>query len=116
MKMITAVVQPARLEQIRERLKAAGLAGVTVSHAAGTSHVGKDAPTEIHRGQAVAPALNPKVRLDLAVRDGDVEKACDAIIQAAKEGPGGGDGMIFVQPLDAVIRLGTGDRDEAALV
>lgn len=115
MKLVTAVIQPGRLEQVRERLKRAGFHGFTVSHAAGTSPVGRGAPTEIHRGHEVTPALNAKMRLELAVRSTDVERACDVIVKAAREGPAGGDGMIFVTPLETCIRVASGDRDDQAL-
>jgi nitrogen regulatory protein P-II 1 len=115
MKLVVAVVQPGRLEQIREHLRAAGFLGLTVSHAAGSSGRGRDAPTELHRGKEVTPALNAKLRLELAVRATDVQRACDVICKAAREGPAGGDGMIFVTPLESLIRVASGDRDEQAL-
>jgi nitrogen regulatory protein P-II 1 len=114
MKLLTAIIQPGRLEQVREHLKGAGFHGLTVSHAAGTS-AGSGAPTEIHRGHEVTPSLNPKLRLELAVKEEDVQRACDEIVKAAREGPAGGDGIIFVTPLEQIIRVASGDRDEKAL-
>lgn len=115
MKLITAVVQPGRLEHVRERLKEAGFGGLTVSHAAGASGSTRPGTTEIHRGHEVTPALSPKVRLELAVHEQDVDKACEVVLTAARGEPAGGDGMIFVTPLDGCIRIATGARGLEAL-
>lgn len=113
MKLITAIIQPDRLDAVREALIAAEITRITVDRVSGH---GRGVDEEIYRGQVVVPNLIPKVRLDIACNDNFVEVAVNAIIKAAKHGPGKiGDGKIFVTPLEECIRIRTGERGGTAI-
>lgn len=114
MKLITAIIQPDKLDQVREALVAAKISRITVSRV--TGHGRQQADPEIYRGQVVAPNLITKVRLEIAVNDDFVETACEAIINGAKHGEGKiGDGKIFVTPLEECIRIRTAERGGGAI-
>lgn len=113
MKLITAIIQPDKLDEVREALISAEIHRITVDRVSGH---GRQATEEIYRGQVVAPNLIPKIRLTIAVNDNFVKAACNAIIQAAKHDEGRvGDGKIFVSPLDEVIRIRTGETGSEAI-
>lgn len=113
MKLITAIIQPDRLDSVREALLAAEISRITVSRV--TGH-GRGVDEELYRGQVVAPNLIPKVRLDIACNDDFVDVAVNAIIKAAKHGDGKiGDGKIFVTPLEKCIRIRTGESGGKAI-
>lgn len=113
MKLITAIIQSDKLDEVREALTAAKITRITVSHANGR---GRQAGEELYRGQAVIPHLIPKVRIDIACNDDFVKPACDAIIKAARHGHGKvGDGKIFVTPLEQCIRIRTGETGGEAI-
>ena len=108
MKLITAIVQPDKLDEVREALLAADIERITVTRVAGH---GRQAGEELYRGQKVVPHLIPKVRIDIACNDEFVKVAVDAILKAAKHGDGKiGDGKIFVTTLEECIRIRTEDR------
>lgn len=114
MKLVTAIIQPDKLDAVREALIAAKITRITVSRV--TGHGRQQAEDEIYRGQAVAPNLIPKVRLDIACNDEFVKIACDTIIKTAKHGDGKiGDGKIFVTHLEACIRIRTGETGGGAI-
>ncbi|MCG3205618.1 MAG: Nitrogen regulatory protein P-II [Elusimicrobia bacterium] len=113
MKLITAIIQPDRLDLVREALIAAEISRITVSRVSGH---GRGVDEELYRGQVVAPNLIPKIRLEIACNDEFVEVACNAIIKAARHGDGKiGDGKIFVTPLEQCIRIRTGERGGSAI-
>jgi nitrogen regulatory protein P-II 1 len=112
MKLITAVVRPERLRAVKEALFRAGVTGMTLSRVSG--HGGEREVVEHYRGSALVLEFREKVRIEMAVSDPFVEPTVEAILSAAQTGEVG-DGKIFVQPLDRVIRIRTGERDTAAL-
>ena len=112
MKLITAVVRPERLRAVKEALFRAGVTGMTLSRVSG--HGGEREVVEHYRGSALVLEFREKVRIEMAVSEPFVEATIEAIVSAAQTGEVG-DGKIFVQPLDRVIRIRTGERDTAAL-
>ena len=113
MKLITAIIQPDKLDEVREALISAEITRITVSRV--TGH-GRQVEEELYRGQKFAPNLIPKARLDIACNDEFVEIICDVIIRAVKKGGGKiGDGKIFIMPLEECIRIRTGERGGEAI-
>ena len=112
MKLITAVVRPDRLTAVKEALFRVGVTGMTLSRVSG--HGGEREVVEHYRGSALVLEFRDKVRIEMAVSEPFVEPTIEAIVASARTG-GVGDGKIFVQPLDRVIRIRTGERDNAAL-
>ncbi len=115
MKLVTAIIQPDKLDAVREALIAAEITRITVTRC--TGHGRHQPQTELYRGQAFAPNLLPKVRLDIACNDPFVPIAVDAILSSARHGEGGaiGDGKIFITPLEECIRISTGERGGEAI-
>ncbi len=115
MKLVTAIIQPDKLEEVREALLGVGISRVTVSRSAGRGQQGDS--EDLYRGQKVVLELLPKIRLDIACKDNAVKSVCDVIIKAARHGKDGkiGDGKIFVTPLEEIIRIRTGERGETAI-
>ncbi len=112
MKLITAVVRPERLAQVKAALFRAGVTGVTISRVSG--HGGERDQQEQYRGSTVVLEFREKVRLEIAVSEPFVEPTIKAIIASARTGQVG-DGKIFVQPLARIIRIRTGEVDTAAV-
>jgi len=112
MKLITAVIKPFKLEEVREALSALGVQGMTVTEVKGYGR--QKGHTEIYRGAEYAVSFLPKLKIEVAVRGEVVEAAIDAINSRAKTGQIG-DGKIFVTPLDQVVRIRTGETDADAL-
>lgn len=114
MKLVTAIIQPDRLDQVREALITAEITRITVSRC--TGH-GRAEDSELYRGQKVIPNLIAKVRLEIAVNDAFLEPTIEAILTAARTGPQGkiGDGKIFVTELQECIRIRTGERGGTAI-
>jgi len=112
MKLVTAVVKPHKWEDVRVALESVGVTGMTVSEVSGYGR--QKGHTEVYRGAEYDVALVPKVRLEVAVSDADVDAIVGAIQQAAQTGRIG-DGKIWVSPLDSIVRVRTGDRDDAAI-
>src|SRR5256884_7298906 len=112
MKLITAVVRPERLPQVKAALFRAGVTGITISRVSG--HGGEHEMLEHYRGRTVVPEFRAKVRLEMAVSEPFAEPAIKAILTSARTG-NVGDGKIFVQPLERVIRIRTGEVDTAAV-
>ncbi|QDU33417.1 Nitrogen regulatory protein P-II [Poriferisphaera corsica] len=107
MKMIVAVIQPEKLDEVRQALIDTGISRVTVTRV--TGH-GRQEDIDLYRGQEVVPDLLTKVRLEVALNDAFVEPAIEAICKAAKNNGGKiGDGKIFVLPLEKVVRIRTGE-------
>ncbi|QNP49073.1 P-II family nitrogen regulator [Diaphorobacter aerolatus] len=112
MKMITAVIKPFKLEEVREALADCGVTGLTVTEVKGFGR--QKGHTELYRGAEYVVDFLPKVKVEVVVREEDVERCVDAIVNAARTGKIG-DGKIFVTEVERVIRIRTGDLDDAAV-
>ena len=112
MKLITAVIKPHKWEDVREALETFGVTGMTVSEVSGYGR--QKGHTEVYRGAEYDIALVPKIRIEIVVDDGDIADVTDIIVKAAQTGRIG-DGKVWVSSVDSVIRVRTGERDEAAL-
>jgi nitrogen regulatory protein P-II 1 len=112
MKLVTAVIQPHRVDEVRAALEAAGVKGVTVSEAAGYGR--QKGHTEVYRGAEYDIALVPKIRIEIVVDDADVDDVAGIIVKTAQTGRIG-DGKVWVSPVDTVIRVRTGEQDDAAI-
>jgi len=112
MRLITAIVKPFKVDDVKAALKDAGIAGVTVSEVQGFGR--QRGHTEVYRGAEYTVDFVPKVRVELLVEDGDVERLLEAVIAAARTGKIG-DGKVWVTPVEQVIRIRTGERGAEAL-
>lgn len=112
MKMITAVVKPFKLDEVREALSAIGVQGITVTEVKGFGR--QKGHTELYRGAEYVVDFLPKVKLEVAVSDALAERAVEAIENAARTGKIG-DGKIFVSALEQVLRIRTGETGEDAI-
>jgi nitrogen regulatory protein P-II 1 len=112
MKKIEAIIQPFKLEEVKEALKNIGIDGMTISEVRG--HGRQKGHKEVYRGQEYNVDLLPKVRFDLVVLDDRLEEVVDAIANAARTGKIG-DGKIFVYEVAEAIRIRNGDRGDAAV-
>ena len=112
MKKIEAIIQPHKLEQVREALKDLGVDGITISEVRG--HGRQKGHTEMYRGQEYTVDLLPKVKLELVVADALLEQTVGKLGEAARTGKIG-DGKIFISSIDEAIRIRNGDRGESAL-
>ena len=112
MKYIVTVVRPERLQAVTEALFRVGVTGMTLSRVSG--HGGEHEVIEQYRGSAVLLEFHDKVRIEMAVSEPFVEPTIQAILSSARTGEIG-DGKIFVQPLDRVIRIRSGEEDVEAL-
>ena len=112
MKLITAIIKPFKMDDVREALSEIGVAGVTATEVKGFGR--QKGHTELYRGAEYVVDFLPKVKLEIAVADNVLEKAIQAIVTAANTGKIG-DGKIFVSDLEQVIRIRTGETGEDAL-
>jgi nitrogen regulatory protein P-II 1 len=112
MKVVTAVIKPHKWDDVRTALEAAGVTGMTVSEVSGYGR--QKGHTEVYRGAEYDVALVPKVRLEILVDDSDADAVADAIIGAAATGRIG-DGKVWIAPVESVVRVRTGDRDQSAV-
>ncbi|HWJ22879.1 MAG TPA: P-II family nitrogen regulator [Gemmatimonadaceae bacterium] len=112
MKSIVAIVRPERLSAVKEALFRVGVTGMTLTRVSG--HGGEHQVIEQYRGSSVLLEFHDKVRIEMAVSEPFVQPTIDAILSAARTGAVG-DGKIFVQPLERVIRIRTGEQDNDAL-
>ena len=112
MKLITAVIKPFKLDDVREALSDAGISGLTVTEVKGFGRL--RGPTELYRGAEYVVDFLPKLKIEVAVADEMVDGIVDAIRSAANTGKVG-DGKIFVTELLSVMRIRTGETDEEAL-
>jgi nitrogen regulatory protein P-II 1 len=112
MKMIIAIIQPSRLDAVREELYKSEVNLMTISEVLG--HGRQKGVTEIYRGTKEMGNLLRKIRLEIAVNDGFVQSAVDAILKGAKTGETG-DGKIFIVPLEECVRIRTGERGGLAI-
>lgn len=112
MKLITAVIKPFKLEEVRSNLTDIGLQGMTVTEVKGYGR--QKGHTEVYRGAEYAVSFLPKIKIEVVVSDALVGKAVEAIVKAAKTGQIG-DGKIFVSSIEHTVRIRTGESDDAAL-
>ena len=112
MKLITAIVKPFKLEEVREALGQVGVTGLTVTEVKGFGR--QKGHTELYRGAEYVVDFLPKVKVEVAVKDSDLEQCIEAIVKAAKTGKIG-DGKIFVTSIEQVVRIRTGETDDAAI-
>jgi nitrogen regulatory protein PII len=112
MKLVTAIVKPFRLDDVRNALSEVGIQGMTVSEVKGFGR--QRGHTELYRGAEYVVDFLPKAKIEVAVPDDLVERTVEAIIDSAKTGKVG-DGKIFVTEIERVVRIRTGEADESAL-
>ena len=112
MKLVTAVIKPHKWEDVRVALETIGVTGMTVSEVSGYGR--QKGHTEVYRGAEYDVALVPKIRIEIALDDNDVDGVVSAVVSAAQTGRIG-DGKVWVSPLESVVRVRTGDRDVSAL-
>jgi nitrogen regulatory protein P-II 2 len=112
MKLITAIIKPFKLDDVREALAEAGVQGMTITEVKGFGR--QKGHTELYRGAEYVVDFLPKIKIETAVEDKKLEEVIDAITRAAYTGKIG-DGKIFVTPLEQVIRIRTGEIDSDAV-
>lgn len=112
MKLITAVIKPFKLDDVKAALREAGVVGITVSEVRGFGRQGGH--TETYRGTEYQIEFVPKVKLEILATDGDVDRIVDVITDAARTGKIG-DGKIWVSPIETVVRIRTGEVGETAI-
>ncbi len=112
MKLVTAVVKPHKLDDVKNALETQGVQGMTVSEASGYGR--QKGHTEVYRGAEYTSDLVPKVRVEVLVDDADVSEVVDAIVRASQSGRIG-DGKVWVSPVDDVIRVRTGEHGTDAI-
>jgi nitrogen regulatory protein P-II 1 len=112
MKLITCIIRPDRLPAVKAALFRAGVTGITITRASG--HGGEADTVSVRRGSKLLIQFHDKIKIEMACSEPYVEATIDAIVSAARTGRVG-DGKIFVQSLERVVRIRTGERDNAAL-
>jgi nitrogen regulatory protein P-II 1 len=112
MKKIEAIFKPFKLDEVREALSEIGVSGLTVTEVKGFGR--QKGHTELYRGAEYVVDFLPKVKIEVVISENMLERAVDAIVKAARTGKIG-DGKIFVTGVDQVIRIRTGETDEAAI-
>jgi nitrogen regulatory protein P-II 1 len=112
MKLVTAVIKPFKLDDVRSALESFGVHGMTVSEASGYGR--QKGHTEVYRGAEYTVDLVPKIRLEVLLDDGDVDDVVEVIVKTSQTGRIG-DGKVWVAPVDTVVRVRTGERGVDAL-
>jgi nitrogen regulatory protein P-II 1 len=112
MKLVTAIIKPFKLDDVKSALEAYGIQGMTVSEASGYGR--QRGHTEVYRGAEYTVDLVPKVRLEILVEDDDADSVVDVVVKAAQTGRIG-DGKVWTVPVDTVARVRTGERGPDAL-
>ncbi|MBS0214990.1 MAG: P-II family nitrogen regulator [Proteobacteria bacterium] len=112
MKLITAIIRPFKLDEVREALTEVGVSGITVTEVKGFGR--QKGHTELYRGAEYAVDFLPKLKIECAVPEAWVEQALEALVKTARTGKVG-DGKIFVQALERTVRIRTGELDDDAL-
>ncbi|BAK65879.1 MULTISPECIES: P-II family nitrogen regulator [Sphingobium] len=112
MKKVEAIIKPFKLDDVKEALHEVGVSGITVTEAKGFGR--QKGHTELYRGAEYVVDFLPKVKLEVVVEDGIVDRVVEAISGAARTGRIG-DGKIFVMPVEKAVRIRTGELDEAAI-
>ncbi|MCX4233086.1 P-II family nitrogen regulator [Streptomyces ortus] len=112
MKLITAIIKPHRLDEVKTALQEIGVHGLTVTEASGYGR--QHGHTEVYRGAEYRVDLVPKVRIEVVVADADAEPVIEAVVKAAQTGKIG-DGKVWAVPVETVVRVRTGERGPDAL-
>ena len=112
MKKIEAIIKPFKLDEVREALSEVGVTGLTVTEVKGFGR--QKGHTELYRGAEYVVDFLPKVKVEVVVKTEDVDRCVDAIVRAARTGKIG-DGKIFITSVERVVRIRTGEEDEAAV-
>ena len=112
MKLVVAIIKPFKLDDVREALAEVGVQGITVTEVKGFGR--QKGHTELYRGAEYVVDFLPKIKLEVAVADDQLERVIEAIQQSARTGKIG-DGKIFVTAVEQVVRIRTGESDEAAV-
>jgi len=112
MKLVTAIIKPFKLDEVREALSAIGVQGITVTEVKGFGR--QKGHTELYRGAEYVVDFLPKVKVEVILQDALVDRAIEAIVKAARTGKIG-DGKIFVTAVEQVVRIRTGESGEAAI-
>jgi len=112
MKKIEAIIKPFKLDEVREALSEVGITGLTVTEVKGFGR--QKGHTELYRGAEYVVDFLPKIKIEIVVADNMVDASIEAIVKAARTGKIG-DGKIFVMPVEGVVRIRTGETDEAAI-
>ena len=112
MKLVTAIIKPFKLDEVREALSAIGVQGITVTEVKGFGR--QKGHTELYRGAEYVVDFLPKVKVEVVVKSADVDTCVDAIVRAARTGKIG-DGKIFITSVERVVRIRTGELDESAV-
>jgi nitrogen regulatory protein P-II 1 len=112
MKLVTAVIKPHKWEEVRSALEMVGITGMTVSEVSGYGR--QKGHTEVYRGAEYDIALVPKIRVEIVVDDPEANEVVQTIVKSSRTGRIG-DGKVWVVPVESVVRVRTGDEDEAAL-
>lgn len=112
MKLITAIIKPFKLDDVREALADIGVQGMTVSETRGFGR--QKGHTELYRGAEYVVDFLPKIKLEIAIEDSHVERVVETLVETARSGRIG-DGKIFVTSLERVVRIRTGEENESAL-
>ena len=112
MKLVTAIIKPFTLDDVKSSLEQLGVLGMTVSEVQGYGR--QKGHTEVYRGAEYSVDFVPKIKIEVVVDDTAVEKVLDAVVEAARTGKIG-DGKVWVTPVDAVVRVRTGERGSDAL-
>ena len=112
MKLVTAVIKPFKLDEVREALSGIGVQGITVTEVKGFGR--QKGHTELYRGAEYVVDFLPKVKIEVVVANNQVESAIDAIVKSARTGKIG-DGKIFVTPVEQAVRIRTGESGADAL-
>ena len=112
MKLVTAIVKPFTLDDVKTSLEEAGVLGMTVSEIQGYGR--QKGHTEVYRGAEYSVDFVPKVRIEIVVDDSIVDKVVDSIVQTARTGKIG-DGKVWVSPVETIVRVRTGERGTDAL-
>ena len=112
MKLVTAIIKPFKLDDVRESLSEIGVQGITVTEVKGFGR--QKGHTELYRGAEYVVDFLPKVKIEIVVADENVEAVIEAVVKAAHTGKIG-DGKIFVTPVEQIVRIRTGETNEAAI-
>ncbi|MBB2892445.1 P-II family nitrogen regulator [Flexivirga oryzae] len=112
MKLVTAIIKPFKLDEVKEALEAYGITGMTVSEVSGYGR--QRGHSEVYRGAEYTVDFVPKIRLEAVVEDIDAGSVVDVIVKAAQTGRIG-DGKVWVLPIDDIVRVRTGEHGEGAL-
>ena len=112
MKLVTAIIKPFKVDDVKEALKGAGINGMTVSEVKGFGRQGGH--TETYRGSEYQIDFVPKMKMELVIDDGDVDRVVDVIVKAASTGKIG-DGKVWVTSVEQIVRIRTGEHGAAAI-